>query len=640
MTTTQLTERNHQEIAVVGYSARFPGAADADAYRTLIYEGGDPVSRTEASGPGVVDAHASVDAGWGLDLDLFGIDRRSATILAPHMRTALELSHEALTHAAIVPNENEDIGLFIGSGPTGHVARVKRAIDELGAVDALTLRLATDPDFVASRVSYHLDLTGPSVGVQTACSSGATAVHLACRSLQADDCEVALAGAASLDSPPKATPFVRGSILSRRGQCEPFGAEADGTVGGEGGGLLVLMPLAKARKRGLVVHAVIRGSAINNDGRGRAGFTVPGSSGQVRAIHRALGEGGINPGEVGFVQAHGTATPVGDKIERRALGTIFPEGTTVGSVKGQIGHCDAASGIAGILSAIFAVRDAKLPPSFGSTEAPAGPDGFRFPQTLRDWQTDTERVAVVSSLGMGGANAHIVVAGPSPVTRESQPRPGDFNLRLSAASETAADLMADRVMAWAAKQKPDFVWDAAVATAAEGRPELRYRVVVTVHVDTSFNVTATRTSVVDSNTHEAKASGEWLQGGPPPRQEPSVITVGAVELPAYPYQRTRLPLLEAPNGESQSSAPSNKVSADSPENGRGIATIMGSLLGRDSFSSEDDFFNEGGDSMLALDLVEELQRRLSIVVDPEDLYTHSTPSALNRFVSEQASEVS
>ncbi|MFT7836857.1 beta-ketoacyl synthase N-terminal-like domain-containing protein [Saccharothrix sp. BKS2] len=442
------------QIAVIGMAGRFPGAPDVDALWRNVLAGVDSVTRTvdeegRTGGYGVLEGAAGFDAGF------FGLTPREALITDPQHRVFLECAHHALEDAGYDPAAyGGAIGLFAGGGTTGYLAALQAARAELPMVDAWQLRMATAPDFLTTRVAHKLGLRGPVCTVQSACSTSLVAIHVAAQALLAGDCDIALAGGATVHVPPPAGTYVEGGILAADGHTRAFDADATGTVGGSAAALVVLKPLADALADGDRVHAVLRGTGVANDGGDKIGFTAPGVAGQVRAIRAALDSAEVDAGSVGYVEAHGTGTPLGDPIEVLALTRAFRADTdrtgfcALGSLKTNIGHTDAAAGVAGFIKAVLAVRDGVLPPSLHFTTPNPQIDFASSPFEVRTgagpWPAGGPRRAGVNALGIGGTNAHAVVEQPPEVVAPPAPeRPGHLVV-LSARTPAALDELARR----------------------------------------------------------------------------------------------------------------------------------------------------------------------------------------------------
>ncbi|WP_434444136.1 SDR family NAD(P)-dependent oxidoreductase [Lentzea sp. E54] len=428
-------------IAVVGLSCRLPRAANPDAFWHLLVEGRDAVAETPAErwdAKALYDEDLSrpgkANSRWGGYLDqidrfdaaFFGISPREATDMDPQQRLALELAWEALENAGVVPAALRDrpIGVFMGAFGSDYATLSQRqGIDEIGhhTVTGLSRGL------IANRISYTLGLRGPSFTVDSAQSSALVAVHLAAQSIRAGECEVALAGGVHLNLAPESTVgAAKFGGLSPDGRCHTFDSRANGYVRGEGGGMVVLKPLAKALADEDDILCVIRGSAVNNDGASD-GLTTPDARAQAEVLRAAYRAADLDPQQVHYVELHGTGTRVGDPIEAAALGEVLGAGRTpgdalrVGSVKTNIGHLEGAAGIAGLLKTVLSISRGKVPPSLNF--AAPNPDiafdelGIKVQTDTADW-TAEPRLAGVSSFGMGGANCHVVLSGPPQVRRE------------------------------------------------------------------------------------------------------------------------------------------------------------------------------------------------------------------------------
>ncbi|MEU9336960.1 type I polyketide synthase [Streptomyces sp. NPDC048290] len=410
-------------VAVIGMACRLPGAPDPDAFWELLRGGGS------ALGPAPVDRLPSGGHAGGFlpdvdhfDADFFGIAPREAAEMDPQQRLALELAWETLEEAGIVPADllGTRVGVYLGA--MAHDYALLRHQPDAAPLTRHTLT-GLNRGLLANRISYTLGLRGPSLTVDTAQSSALVSLHLALRAVRAGDCALALAGGVQLNlAPDSTTAAARFGGLSPTGHCHPFDARADGYVRGEGGGLVLLKPLTAALADGDQVHAVILGSAVNNDGATDA-LTVPSADAQREVVQEAIRDAGVTPGEVQYVELHGTGTPVGDPVEAAALGAAHggdrPDGRplVVGSVKATVGHLEGAAGIAGLLKTVLALRHRALPPTLGHEtphpRIPLAHLGLRVPRVTEPWPRPGRRlVAGVSSFGMGGTNCHVVLAEP------------------------------------------------------------------------------------------------------------------------------------------------------------------------------------------------------------------------------------
>ncbi|MEM9455610.1 MAG: type I polyketide synthase [Myxococcota bacterium] len=467
------SQASTEPIAVVGASCRFPGDTDdLDAYWALLREGVEvrepvPADRWDVETyhdpdperPGTMSARvggfrSSID---GFDAEFFGISPREAAELDPQHRLVLETAWEALEDAGQAPRQLLDTrtGVFVGI-MSAEYSRLHVGTGDYRSVSAYTTTGGSQ-SFAAGRIAYVLGLRGPCVAIDTACSSSLVAVHQACQSLRAGESSLALAGGVSLMVTPELSVFLtKARVLAPDGRCKTFDASADGIGRGEGGAMLVLKRLSDATRAGDRILAVIRGSAVNHDGRS-GGLTVPSNAAQEALIREALANARVDPAEVGYLEAHGTGTPLGDLVEARALAAVFGghrrTPLLVGSVKTNFGHLDAAAGIAGLLKVALVLRHAQIPPHLHlrepNPEIPWSDGLLEVPTALSPWPeaSDTiaraRRIAGVSSFGLSGVNAHVVLEEPParPVAGGEQPR-GPWLLPLSARSDGALRALA------------------------------------------------------------------------------------------------------------------------------------------------------------------------------------------------------
>jgi acyl transferase domain-containing protein/thioesterase domain-containing protein len=430
------TRTDSPTIAVVGMAARLPGAGNTAQFwrnvsggtesvirytdKQLIAAGEDPALLAD---PNYVRAGAPLDGVDMFDAGFFGFSARDAAILDPQHRQFLEVCWEALEDAGHVPESFPGaIGVFAGAGMhdyyVHHLAPNRTLMQEVGPF--LVRHTGNDKDFLTTRASYCLNLTGPSIGVQTACSTSLVAIHMAVQSLLNGECDLALAGGVSITLPDRLGYLHReGEILSPDGHCRAFDSDARGTIFGSGVGVVVLRRSAEAAADRDHVYAVIRGSAVNNDGRGKVSYLAPSLDGQARCIAEALAVAAVPPSSIGYVEAHGTGTPMGDPIEVAALTEAFGadaarQRCAIGSVKTNVGHLDTAAGVASFIKAALALQHRLIPPSLNF--AAANPachfehSPFRVTTSATPWvRGDTPRRASVNSLGVGGTNAHVVL---------------------------------------------------------------------------------------------------------------------------------------------------------------------------------------------------------------------------------------
>ncbi len=419
-------------IAVVGMSGRFPGASDLDTFWDNLREGVESVTsfsdeELEASGilasvrrdPRCVKAAPVLQAIDLFDAGFFGMTVREAERVDPQQRILLECAWEALEQAGWSRARAKGlVGVYVGAGTSGYL---DGRMEGMNVVTELENLLGNDKDYTATRLSYKLDLRGPAVTVQTACSTSLVAVHIACQALLAGECDLALAGGVRVRIPQKfGFLYQEGGLLSPDGRCRAFDAAANGTTFGSGAGVVVLKRLDDALADGNVVDAVILGSAVNNDGAAKVGFVAPGVDGQTAVISEALAVAGVDAATIGYVETHGTGTPLGDPIEITALTRAFHQRSkgkascAIGSLKTSVGHLETAAGIAGFIKTVLALKHRQIPASLNFREPNPHIDfansPFRVNTELSEWGAAGDCLrAGVSSFGIGGTNAHVVL---------------------------------------------------------------------------------------------------------------------------------------------------------------------------------------------------------------------------------------
>ena len=474
------TRTTGEPVAIVGLGCRFPGGADSpDAYLARLLSGRDaigpvPPSRPSAdlwsAAPGPVRLAGFLDDVEKFDAAFFGISPREAAQLDPQQRILLEVAWRALEHAGIAPDRlnGSRTGVFIGATGSDYAALARG-----GRLDAHSL-VGQPSNTLAGRLAYQFGLHGPALTLDTACSSSLVALHLAVRALRAGEADLALAGGVNmLLAPDTSMMLAQAGLLAPDGRCKPFDQGADGYVRGEGCGVAVLKTLARAQADGDRVLAVIRGSAVNHDGRSSS-FTAPNGSAQVAVIRDAVADAGLAPDAIDFIEAHGTGTALGDPIELDALAEVFAgrdRPLLVGSVKAAIGHAEAAAGIAGVIKAVACLDAGVLPPQvhFSQRNPQARGDTSVAVATGGPLSSGVHR-AGVSAFGASGTNAHLVleaVAATSPSRGDGPP-----HLLLSAATPAALERLRDDV---GAALRAGLGFADACHTAWVGRARLAYR---------------------------------------------------------------------------------------------------------------------------------------------------------------------
>ncbi|MDB5139424.1 MAG: ppsE [Mucilaginibacter sp.] len=427
------TNTGNREVAIIGMSGRFPSANTIEEFWNLLTEGKeaisfftnnelDPsISSDLKNDPAYVKARGLIDKADEFDAEFFGFNPRSAELMDPQQRIFLEIAWEVLESSGYLPHKYAGaVGVFAGCGYntyfTNNVLAHPDLVEKTGQFNT---RLLNEKDYIATRTAYQLNLKGPAVAVYSACSTSLLAIAQAVSSIRDGQCEIALAGAASITSPLKSGHlYEEGSIMSKDGHCRPFDAAATGTVFSDGAGVVLLKNLEDAKRDGDTIYAVIKGIGINNDGADKSSFGGPSAQGQAGVITMAMQDAGIDASSISYIEAHGTATPLGDPIEMEGLTIAFgvqkqKQFCAIGSVKSNIGHLTAASGVAGLIKTVLSLKHQQIPPSLfynklnpniNLDESP-----FYVNDKLNDWKSEEKRYAGVSSFGVGGTNVHVIL---------------------------------------------------------------------------------------------------------------------------------------------------------------------------------------------------------------------------------------
>ncbi|MGG2458747.1 SDR family NAD(P)-dependent oxidoreductase [Streptomyces sp. RGM 3693] len=494
------TEVSGTDIAIVGMAGRFPGADSVGEFWELLRAGREGIARfsdEELAGAGIpaalradpayVPAHGILPDVDLFDTGFFELTPAEAEVIDPQQRLFLQSCHTALEDAGYDPRRYDGlISVYGGAAINTYLQQnVLPRIDQTATSDHFKVMVGNDKDFLATRVSYKLDLRGPSYSVQTACSTSLVAIHLACQGLVNGECDMALAGGVTVKLPQtRGYLYEEGAILSADGRVRTFDADASGTVLGNGVGIVVLKLLEDAVNDGDTIHAVIKGTATNNDGSLKVSYAAPGKEGQAAVIAEAHAVSGTEPRSVTYVEAHGTATRLGDPVEVSALTDAFRRGTqdtgfcAIGSLKSNVGHLDAAAGVAGVIKTALMLRHRALVPTLNyerpnpAIDFPATP--FYVSTETTPWTADGPLRAGVSSFGIGGTNAHAVLQ-EAPRQEPSGPSGHDAHvLVLSAKTGTALETLTD-ALADHLDQHPDTDLADAAYTLAVGRQAHRYR---------------------------------------------------------------------------------------------------------------------------------------------------------------------
>ncbi|WP_326782954.1 beta-ketoacyl synthase N-terminal-like domain-containing protein [Streptomyces sp. NBC_00151] len=639
------------QIAVVGMAGRFPGASSVPELWELLRLGREAVRRFSAeemaaAGVSPADVGAPTRVPYGADLagadrfdaDFFGVTPRDARLMDPQHRVLLTCAWEAAEDAGLVTGGGANVAVYAaGSLSTYLLFHVLRSAEHADGALTYPVLLGNDKDFLATRVAYKLGLRGPAMTVQTACSSSLTAVHLACRALNDGEVDAALAGGVSISFPQTAGyDYQEGGILSRDGHCRVFDAESSGTVKGNGCGVVVLKRLADARRDGDRVYAVIRGSALNNDGSAKIGFTAPGTAGQQAVIRRAIEVSGVPVGDIGYIETHGTGTAVGDPLELNSLAAAHraegtpAEGTLIGSLKANLGHLDAAAGVTGLIKAALVLHHQTVPPqiNIGEPNPYLGLDRLPYEVPRAEVRFDAQplRAAAVSSFGIGGTNAHCVLAQAPSAPPAHQDHPATpYPIVLSARDAGALTDLALLLRAHLDEHPRIRLADLA-HTLFAGRTRQPV-----VHTFTAADLTDVRAGLDG-------LIADGANGQLPPGDTPLPLA-RKISLPGHPLRPQRhwiepdtpRPVRRQPATEQAPGAPVPVPVTTAAETGTDdgvleqVTAVLEEHLGIRGITPDDDYHDLGGDSLLAVEIVSVLRSRLGVTLELDAFGTLRTP---------------
>ena len=648
---SKLIHDSHEDIAIVGMSCRFPGAPNIESYWQNLRDGITSVSffnkdELKAAGiapalfenPNYVKARAALDDVDLFDAQFFGFTDRESELMDPQQRVFMECAWEALEEGGYDSETYPGrIGVYAGQSQNTYILNSYSHTNITDSADLFQILIGNEKDHLPTRISYKLNLKGPSINVQTACSTSLVAVVLACQAVLDYRCDMALAGGVSIQVPSKrGYMFQEGGILSPDGFCCAFDAKAQGTVGGDGAGVVLLKRLDDALADGDNIHAIIKGTAINNDGSAKVGYTAPGVDGQTEVIVEALAVAKVEAETIAYVEAHGTGTALGDPIEIDALTKAFRHHSpkkgfcAVGSVKTNIGHLDAAAGIAGLIKTVLSLKHRMLPPSLNfETPNPRidfANSPFYVNTKLSEWHANgTPRRAAVSSFGIGGTNAHVILEEATPIDVAADSRSAHvlvLSARTSSALETAAANLAAHL-----RKHPDLNLADVAYTLQLGRRAFQHR---RAHVCKDYSdALAALEKPRQPELHEQdgleSVARRWTAGV---EIDWTALHHGQhrrrVSLPTYPFERRRYWL------EPQASATEKK-----PHNTEGtIAAIWQEVLGRDRIGINDNFFELGGNSLIGLQLMSRLRKTFMIDIPIAVLFDTPTIAALGTYIAD------
>lgn len=533
----RLQQRSHgqrrQVMAIIGMSGRFPGADDvSELWKNLLAAKNgittwgpdelDPsIPEALRHDPDYVRARGVINDADKFDAQFFGVTPRLAQVMDPQQRVMLEVAWAALEDAAYDPDQVKGmIGVYAGmNNNTYYTRNVLGHADLLAQVGDTQVSTSNEKDYIATRLAFEFGLRGPAISIHTACSTSLVAVAQACRALEHGDCDMALAGGVSVTAPIQSgVLFVEGSMYSPDGRTRTFDAAGQGTTFSDGAAMLVLKRLDDAVRDGDHIYATIHGAALNNDGHDKASFTAPSVRGQAEVIAMAQADADITPDRIGYVETHGTATPLGDPIEVEALQLAFRsdqvkrDSCAIGSIKSNVGHLTAAAGAAGVIKTALALQEGVIPPTIGferlnpAIDLEQGP--FHVAAKAVAWpRTDVPRFAGVSSFGVGGTNAHVIL-GEAPLRAPSGPSRVKQLLLISAKSKSSLDEQTERIARWL-EEHPEAPLADVAHTLRTGRRHFRHRraIVAGTHAEAITAIRAKDPAAISTREFDTAAAG-------------------------------------------------------------------------------------------------------------------------------------
>lgn len=668
-----VTKYNGREIAIIGMACKFPDANSPEKYWEHLSQGKTAVKYLDASttdtsipkelteNPNYVNAHIPLEDSLLFDAAFFDFNPKEAALMDPQHRLFLETCWEAMERSGYKVLDNNNVGVFSGCAPSSYILNMMRTHPHiLNNADFFQSSFVNDKDYLATRASYKLGLTGPSIGIQTACSTSLVTVHYACQSLLMGECDMAIAGGSSIRFPENVGyVYQKGQILSPDGQCRPFDKDASGTIFGNGLGVVVLKRLEDALEDNDIILSTIKASAVNNDGNQKIGYTAPSIQGQTMVIKEALEMAEVSANNIGYIETHGTGTVLGDPIEIEALHKAYGEEITaeheflIGSVKPNIGHLDTAAGIAGLIKSVLMLQHQEIPPSlhFNTPNPKIDFDNipFRVTDKKTNWETtpNQSRMAGVSSFGIGGTNAHVILE--EHITKPVQSHDKPSLIVLSAKTEKALQQMIKNLVNHLEKypqqqlqniaytlQVGRVTFSSKIAFIANNTSELQ--VLLNKGIQDLINVSSNVNN--SENSYWSAIAEQWLVGE---SIDWNLLyaekDVKRVCLPTYPFERNYYgveTLEKSTEATSERTAYTNKIYA-APEGKleTDISARLCDILGFQEIGRDDDLYELGLDSLNVTQLMSWIHNTYRIELDFEDVLESTTVAGIASIITEQ-----
>lgn len=679
-------------IAIIGMACRFPGAENIGQYWKNIREGKEcmetlspedsvkaGMDRNTVDNPNFVNRFSGIKDIDKFDADFFKINPKEATFMDPQQRLLMEKAWEAVEDAGY---NADDIGgkvaVFASTGASSYflqsMVNNPNFIEEAGGMKAVLHSL--DKDHIATKIAYRMNLTGPAVTVQSACSSSMVGTVMACQSLLTYQSDAALVGGVMINVPQKVGyMYEKGNVMSKDGYCRPFDNDADGTVFGSGVGCIVLKRLEDAIEDNDRIYAVIRGSAVGNDGNDKVGYTAPGVRGQMEVISDALEFAEIDPATISYVEAHGTGTIMGDPIEVEAISKVYEEYTdktqycALGSVKANIGHLNSASGIAGIIKSALMVYNKEIPPLTNFKKENEKIDfkhsPFYINTELKKYESDIPFRAAVSSFGIGGTNGHVIME-EFKADEAKRANRSCYLIPVSARDEQDLRSSCENLAEYLSEHRETDIADIE-KTLQCGRKAFEKRIAFVVK-DTDELIKKLRGFLDNGSTGDISGSADehieqivshWENGYEIGwKEEFDTKTAKTVSLPTYPFKRNsywsysinkedkveekespekkikqfKVELHERPNLGNEYVAPEGEVQER-------LSDIWSELLGIKNIGATDDFFELGGHSLMATSLISSVKNEFMVELEIFELFDCPTIESLAELITDKLTEL-
>lgn len=671
---------HNNDIAIIGMAGRFPGASNIKHFWNNILNKTESISffnDSELINAGIcadilhnkdyIKAKGVLSGASLFDASFFNLTKYEAETLDPQHRIFLEVAWEALENASYTTeNESIKIGVFAGSTNrnTYYINNLLKFAKNRIQNDDFGIFTRNSSDFLATLVAYKLNLTGPCLNIQTACSTSLVAICQACENLLNNRCDIALAGGVTITVPLKSGYIYRpGMMLSSDGHCRTFDEKADGTVVGNGVGILVLKRLQDAEKDKDFIHAIIKGFSVNNDGQNKIGFHAPSISGQQKVIQDAIKRANIDPSMISYIETHGTGTQLGDAVEIKSLTNVFnnpqnkisKKSIALGAVKPNIGHLDVAAGVVGCIKAIEALKFRILPPNIHykqpNPSLNLATTPFYINTEATPWHTSFRRYAGISSFGIGGTNAHLILQDAPSQSLTGKPKDLPVLLVLSA-KRLSILIKSRRKLSEYLQQNSEINLQNVAFTLQKGRTHFNTRYACICYsakeameklqkvedrngTEYGLKILQNRKNTLSQQLY--LLANDWLSSKPVNWDKLYEERPYKIPLPTYPFESREYWIYPETNTNNVKCHPNRKEIKKTKVTKQllteQITAIFKNFLGTDEIQSSDDFYNFGGDSLLTLQVIAEINTLPGINISPDILLKYSSATSLAEYIT-------